>query len=373
MYIHQEKDWPHFVYSLDRVSNLLQEIRFNQGKLLGKMEGVGFEMQDEANIKTLTLDVVKSSEIEGELLNSDQVRSSLARKLGMTIPEFVPSDRNVDGIVEIMIDATQKFLNPLTAERMFGWHGALFPTGRSGLYKIVSGNWRKNEKDSPMQVVSGVIGKERVHFEASDSVTLKHEMALFIEWFNNENSLDPILKAAISHLWFVTIHPFDDGNGRIARAISDMQLARSDKSNQRFYSMSAQIRVERNGYYNILEKTQRGNLDITEWIIWFLECLGRSIRASEEILSVVLQKASFWDKHSSLNLNERQRMMINKLFDGFEGKLNSSKWAQITKRSSDTALRDIEDLIDKGILVKEDGGGRSTSYVLFSGNKRGDC
>ncbi|GAC1535041.1 MAG: hypothetical protein NVS3B15_15750 [Sediminibacterium sp.] len=315
-------------------------------------------------LQTLTLDVIKSNEIEGEILDPGQVRSSIARRLGMDVSGLVPSDRNVDGVVEMMLDATQRFADPLTEERLFGWHAALFPTGRSGMHKITTGAWRDGN-NGPMQVVSGAIGRERVHFQAPDAGVVGKEMSLFLDWFNTGTVMDPVLKAGIAHLWFVTIHPFDDGNGRIARTIADMQLARSDSSSQRFYSMSAQIRQERSTYYDMLESTQKGTLDITNWLNWFLECLGRAFTATENTLNAVFKKARFWDTNSHKALNERQRSMINRLLDGFEGKLTSSKWAKMTKCSPDTALRDIQDLMEKGILVKENAGGRSTGYILF--------
>ena len=345
---------------------LLAEVRHRQGRLLGKMENLGFSLQAEASLHTLTLDVLKSSEIEGELLDAEQVRSSIARRLGMDIAGLVPADRHVEGIVEMMLDATQQYQQPLSEDRLFGWHAALFPTGRSGMHKIVVGAWRDNKNDDPMQVVSGAMGKEKVHFEAPEADRLNTEMNQFINWFNEDHGMDAVLKAAIAHLWFVTIHPFDDGNGRIARAIADMQLARADGTPQRFYSMSAQIRKERKEYYNILEDTQKGSLDITRWLTWFLQCLDRAIAATDETLGGVLRKAKFWENHAATILNERQRTMLNKLLDGFDGKLNTSKWAKITKTSQDTALRDIQDLIDKQVLTKETGGGRSTSYTLVS-------
>lgn len=339
----------------------LSTVRHKQGRLLGKLEGLGFRLREEATLETLTQDVVKSSEIEGETLPADEVRSSIARRLGIEIAGEVPTTRSVDGVVEMMLNASQRYDLPLTAERLFGWHASLFPTGRSGMHKIHVGSWRDDAK-GPMQVVSGAMGKEKVHYEAPEARRLNVEMNAFLEWFNKSTTMDPVLKAAIAHLWFVTIHPFDDGNGRIARAIGDMQLARADGSHQRFYSMSAQIQRDRNGYYDVLEKTQKGNLDITKWLLWFIECLDRAISLSEENLSGVTQKAKFWGSHQGVALNERQRKMLNKLMDGFEGKLTSSEWAKIAKCSPDTALRDIQDLIEKGILEKEDGGGRSTSY-----------
>lgn len=328
------------------------------------MESLGFNLQEEAALQTLTLDVLKSSEIEGEILNAEQVRSSIARRLGMEIAGLVPADRHVDGVVEMMLDATQHYNDRLTKERLFGWHTALFPSGRSGMYKIITGAWRNNTPDDPMQVVSGTMGRERVHFLAPASDVLEREMKKFLHWFNTDSGLDPVIKAAIAHLWFVTIHPFADGNGRIARAITDMQLARADESSQRFYSMSAQIRIERNAYYTILEKTQKGSLDITAWLEWFLLCLERAIIATDTTLSIVMKKAKFWENPATQSLNERQQLMMNKMLDGFEGKLTSSKWAKIAKCSQDTAVRDIQDLINKGILEKDASGGRSTSYLL---------
>ena len=363
LYIHQRQDWPDFTWNHAELLTRLGMVRHLQGKLLGKMSSLGFDLQQEAELETLTQGVLKSTEIEGEFLNPEQVRSSIARRLGMNISGLVPSDRHVDGVVEMMLDATQQNEKPLTAERLFGWHAALFPTGRSGMYKIAVGAWR-NDSTGPMQVVSGGMGRERVHFQAPDAGVLEKEMNAFIAWFNREDTMDPVIKAAIAHLWFLTIHPFDDGNGRIARAIADMELSRADGSPQRFYSMSAQIRLERNRYYEILEQTQKGDLDITEWLLWFLDCLTGALRATDHALARVLTKAKFWERHRAVVLNERQRLMINQLFDGFEGKLTSSKWAKIAKCSADTALRDIQDLVHKGMLKKDAAGGRSTSYEL---------
>ena len=364
MYIYQKNNWPNFYWEIEKISEILVSVRHKQGRLIGRMEGMGFHLQSEATLSTITIDVLKSSEIEGEILDKEQVRSSIARKLGLDIGGLVPADRNVEGIVEMMLDATQNYSRKLSIERLFDWHAALFPTGRSGMNKIIVAAWRTHGKDDPMRVVSGPMGRERVHFQAPDADRVEHEMKSFIRWFNETAELDPVLKAAIIHLQFVTIHPFDDGNGRIARALTDMQLARADQSVQRFYSMSSQIRKERKEYYTILEKTQKGDLDITNWIIWFLRCLDRAIDNSEENLSSILSKWKFWDRHSSAILNERQRKMINKLFSDFEGKLTSSKWAKMNNCSQDTAGRDINDLMDKGILLKEAGGGRSTSYTL---------
>ena len=363
-YIHQLKDWTHFSWEEEKLLKLLAEVRHKQGKLVGMMQGMGFNLQTEATLQTLTLDVLKSSEIEGEMLNPEQVRSSIARRLGMDIGGLIPSDRHVDGVVEMMLDATQNYKEALSADRLFGWHAALFPTGRSSMHKIVVGAWRNNEKDHPMQVVSGPMGRQNVHYQAPDAELLPDEMNAFLKWFNSENNIDGVIKSAVAHLWFVTIHPFDDGNGRIARTIADMQLSRSDDSKQRFYSMSAQIRKERNAYYDILEKTQKDTMDITGWIEWFLNCLDRALSATDEILATILKKAKFWEKYSRMPLNDRQKIMLNKLLDGFTGKLNSSKWAKISKCSSDTAIRDINDLLKKEILEKEAAGGRSTSYIL---------
>lgn len=363
MYIHEHPDWPHFTWNSERLTKLLAETRHRQGKMLGRMEALGFSVQSEASLENLTQEVVKSSEIEGENLDIEQVRSSIARRLGMDISGLVPSDRHVEGVVEMMLDATQHFEQPLTDERLYGWQAALFPTGRSSIHKITVGAWRTGQ-NGPMQVVSGAIGKEKVHFEAPQASRLSNEMNTFLEWFNNEADLDPVLKSAIAHLWFVTIHPFEDGNGRIARAIADMQLARADKTSQRFYSMSAQIRIERNDYYNMLEQTQKGTPDITAWLEWFLGCLIRAFDKIETTLKEANRKTQFWDAVGGMEINSRQRLMLNKLLDGFDGKLNTSKWANIAKCSTDTALRDVQDLMDKGVLVKEDAGGRSTSYVL---------
>lgn len=363
-FIHQKDQWPEFTWSTNDFINLLSEVRNQQGRLVGKMETLGFDLRNEALLDTLTLDVLKSSEIEGEILNPDQVRSSIARKLGMEIAGAVDSDRNVEGVVEMMLDATQNCFQPLTADRLFDWHAALFPTGRSGMYKITVADWRK-DTTGPMQVVSGALGKEKVHFQAPHSDLLEKEMTQFLDWFNNDKKTDLVLKAAIAHLWFVTIHPFDDGNGRITRAITDMLLAQSDKSNQRFYSLSAQIRLERKQYYEMLEKTQKGDLNITNWIVWFLTCLSNALKSTETVLTKVLFKADFWRKHSETIINERQKKILNMLLDGFDGKLTSSKWAKMTKCSKDSAVRDINDLILKSILQKEAAGGRSTNYELI--------
>ena len=362
-YIHELKNWPKFHWSQDRLAEQLADVRHRQGRLIGRMESLGFGLRAEAMLQTLTEDVIKSSEIEGEKLDKEQVRSSIARRLGMDVGALTPADRNVEGVVEMMLNATQKFSAPLTAKRLFDWHASLFPTGRSGMTRIRTGTWR-DDKSGPMQVVSGPMGKERVHYEAPTAKRVNREMREFLAWFNGKESTDAVLKAGIAHLWFVAIHPFDDGNGRIARAIADMALARSENSPQRFYSMSAQIRVERKAYYDVLEATQKDDLDITDWLEWFLGCLERAIDGAETILAAVLKKARFWEKQAGESFNERQRKVLNRLLDGFEGKLTSSKWAVLGKSSQDTASRDIDDLVKRGILVKDAAGGRSTSYSL---------
>jgi len=362
-YNHELSDWPKFQWKDSDLSTDLAEVRHRQGRLLGRMESLGFQLREESVLRTLTEEVVKSSEIEGELLDRDQVRSSIARRLGMDVAGMVPADRNVDGVVEMMLDATQNYAKPLTDERLFDWHAALFPTGRSGMSKITVGNWR-DDRSGPMQVVSGPMGRETVHYEAPAAPLLQKEMDAFLKWFESEKSIDSVLVAGIAHLWFVTIHPFDDGNGRIARAITDLALSRSEHSSQRFYSMSSKIRSDRKQYYEVLERTQKGGLDITKWLQWFLGCLNGAFDQAESTLSTVLSKAEFWNIHRDTELNKRQKMMINRLLDGFFGKLNSSKWAKLTKTSQDTASRDIDDLVQKGILMRGSAGGRSTSYEL---------
>ena len=331
------------------------------------MEALGFPLQQEAVLQTLTEDVVKSSDIEGERLDASHVRSSIARRLGIDAGGVQPTDRQVEGVVEMMLDATRNYEQPLTADRLFGWHASLFPSGRSGMRKVRVGVWR-DDSTGPMQVVSGPVGRERMHFEAPEATRLEREMKAFLDWFNEVGrvDVDDVLKAALAHFWFVTIHPFDDGNGRVARAIADMALARSEHSSQRFYSMSAEIRQERNDYYEILEHTQKGSLDVTPWMAWFLECLGRAIDSAQTTLAAVLQKARFWQVNRDAPINERQRLMLNRLLDGFAGNLTTSKWATITKCSSDTALRDILDLVERGILARNPGAGRSTSYSLVN-------
>lgn len=365
MYIYNNQDWPIFKWNSDKLLPLLSYVRNKQGKLIGKMVSLGFELRNEANLEILTQEIIKSTEIEGEVLNKEQVRSSIARRLGLEISGLVYSDRNVDGIVDLMIDATKNFDQELNKERLFSWHASLFPTGKSGMYKIITGNWR-NDSTGPMQVVSGVIGKEKLHYQAPPAVQLENEMRIFFDWFNLEQNIDLVLKSAIAHLWFVTLHPFEDGNGRISRALSDMLLARSDEQSYRFYSMSAQIRKERNSYYDILEKTQKSGLDITNWLEWFLNCLLHSILNSEKLLEKIINKHLFWLKNTKVNINDRQRKILNMLLDDFEGVLNTTKWAKIVKCSQDTALRDIQDLTEKGILTIGEKRGRSTNYELNS-------
>ena len=364
-YIYQHSNWPKFKWDSKSILLPLSNVRHLQGKLVGKMETLGFKLRNEAVLETLTTEVIKTSEIEGQVLNLDQVRSSIARRLGIEVSGLVPSDRNVDGVVDMMIDATQNYKKTLTTDRLFGWHSALFPSGRSGMYKIIVGKWR-DDSTGPMQVISGALGKEKVHFEAPPAGEIRKEMKSFISWFNKKPDLDLILRSAIGHLWFITIHPFEDGNGRIARALSEMLLTRSDETPQRFYSMSSQIRAERKDYYNILEKTQKGTLDITEWLLWYLKCLADALNSSDIILSKVLYKHKFWIKFSSETLNSRQILLINKLLDNFIGQLTTSKWAKIAKCSQDTALRDIQDLLNKNILQKNPSGGRSTTYTLVT-------
>lgn len=367
MYIYEVENWPHFLWDKKRLSELLIQLRHEQGRLLGGMGSIGFHAQAESVLSALTKEVVKSSEIEGEILDQSLVRSSVARHLGIDIGATDPQDKNIEGVVEMILDATQKFDQPLTKERLFHWHSSLFPDGRSGFSKIRVGAWRTGH----VEVVSGRIGNEIVHFEGPSAKRVIHEMQLFLDWFNNEKSLDLVLKAAIAHFWFVTIHPFEDGNGRIGRAIADLLLARSENSSRRFYSLSAQIQKERKQYYAILEKTQKGDLDITAWIEWFFNCLRRSIDGAISTLSKILHKAQFWEELSGTSLNDRQRKIINRLLDGFEGKLTTSKWAKIAKCSQDTAHRDILDLIDRQILRKNPAGGRSTSYSLVDRTSQG--
>jgi len=360
-YIYQYSNWPDFIWDEKEIQVILGKVRHLQGKIFGQINALGFSIKEETMLTTLTLDVLKSSEIEGEILNYEQVRSSIARRLGLDYAGMVYPDRNVEGVVEMMLDATQNYKKALDEDRLLGWHAALFPAGRSGMYKIDAGCYRKGE----MQVVSGPMGKEKIHYQAPPPEQVKHEMDRFIDWFNDDTKLDLVIKSAIAHFWFIIIHPFDDGNGRIARAISDLLLTRSDDSPQRFYSLSNQILLERKVYYDTLQKVQYRDGEITEWLVWFLNCLHRALKDTEQTIGKVLHKADFWDRHKITELNSRQRLMINKLMDGFDGKLKTSKWAKITKCSQDTALRDIKDLIDKGILKQEKSGGRSTNYELI--------
>jgi Fic family protein len=362
-FIHQHTGWPDFKWDAPSLSYLLAEVRNAQGRLLGRMDGLGLPLRVQATLTTLTADVTKSSAIEGEFLNQEQVRSSIARKLGLDVAGMVSSSRNIDGIVEMMLDATQNFQQPLTYERLFAWQAALFPTGRSGMTRITVGDWRTSES-GPMQVVSGAIGRERVHFEAPAGERIPQEMWRFLLWLEQDQGIDSVLKAGIAHFWFVTIHPFEDGNGRVGRAIADLLLARSDGMCERFYSLSSQIESERKAYYEKLEACQRGGLDITLWLRWFLECFGRALMGAETLLEQVLRKARLWQRISQGPVNDRQRVVLNRLLDGFEGKLTSSKYSKLAKCSSDTALRDIQDLVSRGIMLQSSSGGRSTSYEL---------
>lgn len=360
MYLHEKKEWWKFRYDNDKIVNLLGLVRAKQGLMLGRMTSLGFDFQDDAMLTTMSLELVRSSEIEGEQLNLSEVRSSIARRLGINSAGMVPSSRYIEGVVEMLLDATQNYNEPLSDDRLFGWHNVLFPTGRSGLYAIEVGKYRTGE----MQVISGAMGKERVHYQAPKPERVTEEITMFIKWFNEQTELDGVLKAAIAHLWFVSIHPFDDGNGRIARAITDMQLARSENCSRRFYSMSTEIKLMQKEYYELLERTQKGDGNITEWIVWFLNCFEKALASTEPILSSVLEKHKFWEQHKNVDFNERQRKIINMLFDDFFGKLTSGKWAKIAKCSNDTALNDINDLMTKGILMKNGEGGRSTNYSL---------
>jgi Fic family protein len=363
MYIHQNKDWPDFNWDNDILLPYVSKVRDSQGRLIGRMESLGFALREEAVLETLTDDIVKSSAIEGESLNPEEVRSSIARRLGLDISGLPEASRDVEGVVEMMLDATQNYDSPLTKDRLWGWHAALFPTGRSGMQKITVGEWR-NDAQGPMQVVSGPMGKEKVHYTAPEANRLESEMDRFIQWFNTDDSVETVIKSAIAHLWFVSIHPFDDGNGRIARAIADCQLARADRTKQRFYSMSVQLMKSKKEYYSILESTQKGSLNISQWLVWYLERLTEALEATDGTLSKVLVKARFWEIHKTTRLNERQINMINILLGDFTGKLHSSKWAKMTKVHRDTALRDIQDLVEKGILSDSGEGGRSTNYIL---------
>jgi Fic family protein len=370
-YIYELPDWPHFRWDAEKISPLLSWVRHHQGRLLGGMSSLGFDAQTEASVSNLVQNIVKSSAIEGEILNLEEVRSSIARRMGLDIGGIIPSSRHVEAVVDMMLDATQNYEEPLTFERLFSWQSALFPEGRSGFHRITTGAFRQKGSD-PMQVVSGPIGREKVHFEAPSSEKLEYEMGLFIQWFNQKEDplkLDPLIKAAIAHFWFVTLHPFEDGNGRIARAIGDLALARTDQSHLRFYSLSSQIETERKNYYEILEKQQKRNLDITLWLEWFMGCLHRSLLESESLLSNILYKAKLWQwikEKPDFHLNSRQILILNKLLGDFEGLLNTSKYAKLAKCSSDTALRDIQELTQQGILILNPQGGRSTNYQLIS-------
>lgn len=359
-YIYEYNTWPNLTWRKTEINTLFGEVRYLQGRILGQMDTLGFATKEEATLTTLTLDVVKSSEIEGEKLDYAQVRSSIARRLGINVAGLVPASRHVEGVVEMMLDATQHYQSPLSDERLFGWHSALFPTGHSGMHKIEVGRYRTGE----MEIVSGAMGKEKVHYVAVPASRVIEEMETFLRWFNHNHPMDPVIKAAIAHFWFIIIHPFDDGNGRMARAISDLMLTRADKTRERYYSMSSQILLERKEYYAILQQVQHSHGDITDWLKWFLHCLKKSLSATEATLQKILRKTEFWKIHENTGFNERQRYMLNKLFDGFEGKLQSSKWAKMAKCSPDTALRDIKDLVEKGILRQEQQGGRSTNYEL---------
>ena len=363
-YIHQRKEWPEFRWNEARLLPILVKVRHQQGRLLGQMEGLGFHLRGEANLASLTSEVIGSSAIEGEKLNAEEVRSSIARRLGIVDAGVAPVNRHVEGVVEMMLDATRKFGEALTAERLFSWHAALFPSGRSGMRRITTGAWRTGE-DGPMQVVSGAMGRENVHFEAPDADILDAEVSRFLEWFEGSTTIDPVLKAGIAHFWFVTIHPFEDGNGRIARAIAELALARADGVAERFYSMSTQIEKERKQYYDSLESSQRGTIDITLWLEWFLGCLDRALEQAQISLRGILHKARIWERiNQDGPVNERQHAVINRLLDGFEGKLSTSKYAKIAKCSADTALRDINDLLVRGLMLREDGAGRSTGCRL---------
>ncbi len=363
MHIHEQPDWPHLHWRIEDLVDQLVNVRHRQGLLLGKVRELGFASRQEVALSTLTEEVVKTSEIEGEILNAELVRSSAARQLGLAVGGLDHNDRKVEGAVEMMLDATERHDQPLTVERLCWWQAALFPTGRSNMRRIEVGRWRQ-DATGPMQVVSGPIGRERVHFEAPAAARIDREMAAFLDWFNSAANTDPIIKAGLAHLWFVTVHPFEDGNGRVARAIAEMSLARADGASQRFYSVSSQIRKKRRDYYNTLERTQRGSTDVTRWLAWFLHCVGAAIDSAETTFAAVTTKERFWSGIAEISVNDRQRRMINHLLDGFEGKLTTAKWAKITKCSHDTALRDINELISNGVLLRSKSGGRSTSYDL---------
>lgn len=364
MYIWQREDWPQFRWNKDYVNVRLSSVRYAQGRLAGKLGAMGFHISSNAMLNAMADDVIASSEIEGVVLNREEVRSSVARHLGLETAGLPVANHYIEGIVEVMMDAVRNAVEPLTAERLFGWHAALFPTGRSGAWKIVVADWRQSTE--AIQVVSGPMGKERVHFQAPDSKDVPRLMDDFLRWVNDDQQLDPVIKAAIAHLWFVTIHPFEDGNGRLTRTITDMLMTRADQMPHRFYSVSAEILQRRNQYYDVLESTQNGNMDITDWLMWFLDTVERAIENADGKVSAIMDKTRFWDANEQMEMNDRQRKLVNRLLDGFEGKLTTSKWAKIAKCSPDTALRDIQDLIQKGVLRKNDAGGRSTSYELIT-------
>lgn len=360
-YIHDYDNWWQFRYDSQRIINELGRIRAKQGMIIGRMLSLGFDSQDEAVLSNMSLELVRSSEIEGEKLNLEEVRSSIARRLGIATAGIVSSSRYVEGIVEMQLDATQNYNRPLSPERLFGWHNVLFPTGMSGLYSIKVGGYRSGE----MQVVSGAMGMEKVHYQAPSAGRVPIEMERFISWINSNEDIDAVLKAAIAHLWFVSIHPFDDGNGRIARALTDILLARSENCGKRFYSISAEMKLLQKEYYDILERTQHGDGDITDWVLWFFHCFEQALNSTEDALSAVLRKADFWERNRHVAFNARQRKLLNMQFDGFFGKLTTGKWAKIAKYSTDTALNDIRDLVEKGVLRKAEKGGRSTNYVFM--------
>jgi len=363
-YIWQLDKWPNWTFELAALANLLSQVNLGRGRLLGAMHALGFKLAQEASLRMLTSEIVKSSEIEGEHLNVDAVRSSIARRLGLEIGGLVPSDKHVDGVVQMIVDATRNYEMPLTNERLFGWHAALFPTGHSGMHKITVASYR-NDEEGPMQVISGAIGREKVHYEAPPAIEIPAEMASFLSWFNQEQGLDPVIKAGLAHLWFVTLHPFDDGNGRIARAIGDMALARADSTVQRFYSLSAQIQRDRNDYYNYLESTQKGNLEVTSWLEWFLGCLLRAVQSANNELKGVVYLSNVSKRAPSGNLNERQMKLLNMLMHDFKGNLTTGKWAKLAHCSTDTALRDVKELVDMGVLLKAGESKRAAHYELI--------
>lgn len=362
-YFHELSGWPRLSWKAEALASPLARVRHQQGRLLGRMQSLGFELRSEASLVVLTSEVVTSSAIEGEALDAQAVRSSIARRLGLQVAGLRRADRAVDGIVDMMLDATRRFAEPLTEERLFGWHAALFPTGRRGIERIAVGAWRPKDSD-PMQVVSGAFGRERIHFEAPAAQRVPAEMARLLEWFNEPGDTDPVLRAGLAHLWFETIHPFEDGNGRIGRAIADMLLARADGTADRFYSLSSRIEAERKDYYTELEAAQKGGLDVTRWMSWFVGCLDLALSSADVALAAVLHKARIWQRLQSRPVNERQRKVLNRLLDGFQGQLTTSKYARIARCSSDTALRDVGELLDRGVLRQNRGGGRSTSYRL---------